>query len=495
MNTMTQRSAPEARQAAATATQPAAGSLVLKATGLKKSFGAFTATNDVSFEVHAGDALAIIGPNGAGKSTLFDLLTGRKTPDAGSVELFGEPVTNLPPWQRVKRGIGRSFQVSSVFRAYSALENVQMGLMVSSGQSWRLLGRATNTRRDEAQAILDKVGLGPKRDMPAGDLSYGDQRTLELAVALSTRPRLLLLDEPTAGMGREESGECLGLIRDIATREQLPIVFVEHDMHVVFSFASRVIVMVAGQVLIDDLPEVVRSDNRVKEAYFGEDICDPILQVENLDAGYGHVKVIRDARLSVAPGEVVGLVGRNGAGKTTFLSSLIGMVTSTRGSIRLGGQEIADLPTHERVHQGLAISPSGGRLFKSLTVEENLLLGLGTADPSVLAPVLQLFPELEKLRTRHAGKLSGGERQMVAIGRALVLKPRLLLFDEPSEGLAPIVVLRVAEAIKALRETGIAMLVAEQNIKFTNLICQSWFHIDKGRITPLADPDAAAQLH
>lgn len=254
------------------ASQTPLSSPVLKATGLKKSFGGFTATNDVSFEVRAGDALAIIGPNGAGKSTLFDLLTGRKRPDAGTVELFGEPVTHLPPWQRVKRGLGRSFQVSSVFKSYTALENVQMGLMVSSGLSWGLLSRAVTIRQGEALEVLDKVGLSAKRDVPAGDLSYGDQRTLELAVALSTRPRLLLLDEPTAGMGREESSECLGQIRAIAQRERLPIVFVEHDMNVVFSFATRVMVLVAGQVLIDGTPEAVRTDERVKEAYFGEDI-------------------------------------------------------------------------------------------------------------------------------------------------------------------------------------------------------------------------------
>lgn len=210
---------------------------------------------------------------------------------------------------------------------------------------------------------------------------------------------------------------------------------------------------------------------------------EPLLQVTDLDTGYGHVQVIRNARLSVAAGEVVGLVGRNGAGKTTFLSSLVGLLPSSRGSIRLDGQELAGLPTHERVRRGLAISPSGGRLFKSLTVQENLLLGLNPATEAALQPVLALFPELEKLRNRHAGKLSGGERQMVAIGRALILKPRLLLLDEPSEGLAPIVVLRVAEAIKALRTTGIAMLVAEQNAKFTDVICERWFHIDKGVIT------------
>jgi branched-chain amino acid transport system ATP-binding protein len=223
---------------------------------------------------------------------------------------------------------------------------------------------------------------------------------------------------------------------------------------------------------------------------------DEILRVANLDAGYyGHVKVIRNANISIAAGEVVGLVGRNGAGKTTFLSSLMGLLPGTSGSIRLCGQDLAELPTHARVRQGLVISPSGGRLFKSLTVEENLLLGAAAATPRDLDPVLALFPELEKLRTRYAGKLSGGERQMVAIGRALVLKPRLLLLDEPSEGLAPIVVLRVAEAIKTLRQTGIAMLVAEQNVKFTDAICRRWFRIDKGVIVPVSDLHEAATMH
>jgi branched-chain amino acid transport system ATP-binding protein len=245
---------------------------VLEATNLVKSFGDFTAVNDVSFQVQPGEALAIIGPNGAGKSTLFDLLTGRKKPDSGEVRLFGESVGHLPPWRRVKRGLGRSFQVSSVFPTFSAEENVQIGLMLANGQAWNALRRASATQREEAQAILEKVGLAAKRHVQAVNLSYGDQRTLELAVALSTRPRLLLLDEPTAGMGREESRECLTLIRNIAASEQLPIVFVEHDMSVVFAFATRVMVLVAGRVLVDSNPEAVRRGERVKEAYFGEEI-------------------------------------------------------------------------------------------------------------------------------------------------------------------------------------------------------------------------------
>lgn len=245
---------------------------VLKATGLRKSFDGFTAVDGVSFEVAGDEAVAIIGPNGAGKSTLFDLLTGRKKPDTGEVRLFDEVVTGMPPWRRVKRGLGRSFQVSSVFHSFTALENVQLGLMLAGGGAWNPWQLATMTRREEAMAVLERVGLAGKRSVPASDLSYGDQRTLELGVALSTCPKMLLLDEPTAGMGREESRECLGLIREIAATERIPIVFVEHDMDVVFSFATRVIVLVNGRPLVDGTPQEVRSDERVKEAYFGEAI-------------------------------------------------------------------------------------------------------------------------------------------------------------------------------------------------------------------------------
>lgn len=245
---------------------------ILEGIGLTKSFGAFTAVNNVSLGVRNEEVLAIIGPNGAGKSTLFDLLTGRKSPDTGSVRLLGEDVTKQPPWRRVNRGLGRSFQVSSVFGSLTALENVQMGMILSRHNSRRLWGRATRTHRDEAETLLERVGLIEQRDALAGEFSHGDQRLLELAVTLSSKPKVLLLDEPTAGMGVEETDECLAVVSSIARAESLPVVFVEHDMKVVFSFASRVIVLVQGQVLLDGTPQHVRRDERVKEAYFGEEL-------------------------------------------------------------------------------------------------------------------------------------------------------------------------------------------------------------------------------
>jgi ABC-type branched-subunit amino acid transport system ATPase component len=220
---------------------------------------------------------------------------------------------------------------------------------------------------------------------------------------------------------------------------------------------------------------------------------DEALSVAELDAGYGRFKVIRGGAISVGHGEVVGLIGRNGAGKTTFISSVAGLIMPSAGRIALDGVEVARLPASRRVAAGLALVPSGGRLFKSLTVAENLTIGVSKPQPEQLEAVFGLFPELLKLRQRYAGKLSGGERQMVAIGRALMLKPRLLLLDEPSEGLAPIVVLRLAKAINTLRESGMAMLIAEQNVKFTDLICQRWYSIDKGAVLPLGrDPSLAS---
>ncbi|MBM0205010.1 ATP-binding cassette domain-containing protein [Micromonospora sp. STR1s_5] len=204
--------------------------------------------------------------------------------------------------------------------------------------------------------------------------------------------------------------------------------------------------------------------------------------MQDLRAGYGPVTVLRDVFLYVAPGEVVGLVGRNGAGKTTFISALAGMVAVSEGRIMLDGQELAGKSPHHRVKSGLALVPSGGRLFKNLNVAENLTIGLSRWTDSDLQPVFQIFPELLRLLDRNAGKLSGGERQMVAIGRAILLKPSLLLLDEPSEGLAPIVVTRVAEAVRKLSQDGISAIVAEQNQRFVEMTCTRFYSIEKGHV-------------
>jgi branched-chain amino acid transport system ATP-binding protein len=244
--------------------------IVLQASDLWKSFGAVPAVKGASVHVLADEVVALIGPNGAGKTTLFDLLTGRKFPDRGAIKLFGRDVTAHPPWQRVKLGLGRSFQISSIFPSLTACENVQAGMLLSSGHTFSLRGEASAKFRDEAMELLAEVGLSQNADRPGGELSYGDQRALELAVTLSSRPKILLLDEPTAGMGTLETQECLARVKSIAAGNNIPVLFVEHDMSVVFSFATRVVVLAAGEVIFDGLPEAVRADPRVQEVYFGE---------------------------------------------------------------------------------------------------------------------------------------------------------------------------------------------------------------------------------
>ena len=243
----------------------------LDAQNLSKSFGSFTAVRDASVTVNPGEIVAIIGPNGAGKTTFFDLLTGRKVSDSGTVRLFGTDVTRQPPWVRVRLGLARSFQVSSVFVSLSARENIQMGVALARGRAWHPIGVAARRDREVVQELLEQVGLTDRADVPAGELSHGDQRSLELAVALSSKPRILLLDEPTAGMGVAETDECLERISAIAKAEQIPILFVEHDMKVVFSFATRIVVLAAGEVLTSGTPAEVRVDQRVREVYFGEE--------------------------------------------------------------------------------------------------------------------------------------------------------------------------------------------------------------------------------
>ena len=213
---------------------------------------------------------------------------------------------------------------------------------------------------------------------------------------------------------------------------------------------------------------------------------DPVLTLRGLTAGYGRMDIVRDVDLSVGRGESVGLVGRNGAGKTTLISAVAGLIQGVRGVVRLGEQDIVSMPAHDRVAAGMALVPSGGRLFRSLTVQENLTIGVPRAEASTCDPAYELFPELRSLRDRYAGGLSGGERQMVAIGRALILRPRLLLLDEPSEGLAPLVVMRLADALRVLREQGMAMLLAEQNVRFSELVTTRAYRIEKGRVEEVA---------
>jgi branched-chain amino acid transport system ATP-binding protein len=243
--------------------------VILRTVGLKKHFGGVQAVGGVDLAVPAGDVRAIIGPNGAGKTTLFNLITGDLAHDSGTIYFAGEEVSGLPPHRLCRRGIGRTFQITSIFRRLTAFENVQTAFLTHHRRHYNVLARARGLYRDETLALLDRVGLAGEAAKPSGILSHGDQRRLELAIALASAPRLLLLDEPTAGMAPRERHEIMALVAGIAGESGLTVVFTEHDMDVVFAVARRITVLHQGAVLAEGAPKDVRANAEVQRVYLG----------------------------------------------------------------------------------------------------------------------------------------------------------------------------------------------------------------------------------
>jgi branched-chain amino acid transport system ATP-binding protein len=238
---------------------------------LRKTYGALVVTDDVSLSIAPGHLHAIIGPNGAGKTTLIHEISGLIPADSGRIRFAGEDVTRLPMHQRVRKGLARSFQITSVLPGFSALENVALAVQARSGSNFRFLGRAAEEPALNRPALecLDLVGLVDRAAIPAGLLSHGEKRQLELAIALATEPKLLLLDEPLAGTGHEESERVIGTLR--ALKARFTIVLIEHDMEAVFALADRVSVLVYGRVIATDTPDRIRANQDVRAAYLGEE--------------------------------------------------------------------------------------------------------------------------------------------------------------------------------------------------------------------------------
>ncbi|HEY5191633.1 MAG TPA: ABC transporter ATP-binding protein [Candidatus Deferrimicrobium sp.] len=248
--------------------------VLLEVRNVVKSFGGLRALQDVSLTVAKGEIRAVIGPNGAGKSTLFNVMTGLLKPDTGDIVFEGEPITGMPPHRIIRKGIGRSFQITNIFPRMTVFENVQVALFAHHGKSRNVFGFARRypTVAAEALAILGQVGLAEKHEMSASILSHGDQKRLEISISLASRPRLLMLDEPTAGMSRFESRETVELLRTISREQGLTLVFTEHDMDIVFGISEKIVVLQQGSVIADGAPAEIKANPQVRKAYLGEEI-------------------------------------------------------------------------------------------------------------------------------------------------------------------------------------------------------------------------------
>jgi len=241
----------------------------LEVRGLSKAYGGVQAVRGVSFAVDAGEVVALIGPNGAGKTTCFNMLNGQLRPDSGEIALAGRSVVGLRPHQVSRRGVGRTFQVTATFGSMTVRENVQVALLSHQGRLFSLGKPAERLLVDEAEALLARVGMQQQAARPCAVLAYGDLKRVELALALANRPRLLLMDEPTAGMARGERHALMQLAATLARSERIAVLFTEHDMEVVFNFASRIIVLHCGEVIAAGAPAEVRANPRVREVYLG----------------------------------------------------------------------------------------------------------------------------------------------------------------------------------------------------------------------------------
>jgi branched-chain amino acid transport system ATP-binding protein len=442
-------------------------------------FGGLQALSDVTVDVDVGHVTGLIGPNGAGKTTLFNVVTGLLGPNAGRVELDGRNITRRKPHQRARLGIGRTFQRLETFGSLTTRENVLVAAEMRQGWS-RDRTRPPGVVADE---ILERVGLQEVADDRVDRLPTGTARLVELGRALATQPRVLLLDEPSAGLNENETATLGALLREVAG-SGLAVLLVEHDMSFVMGTCERIHVLDFGRIISVGSPTQVQADDNVRAAYLGEaeepaqkapavaspdggtsdEARAPALELRNIQAGYGTIDVLHGVSLTVPTGSVFALLGPNGAGKSTTLKVASGQIAPTSGQVRLFGADVQGKSSDTLARAGLCAIPEGRGIFPNLTVTENLRMSTYTG-PSLgelEERAFTRFPRLRDRRKQLAGTLSGGEQQMLSMARALITDPKVLLLDELSMGLAPIIVEELYEIVGRIAAEDVSILIVEQ---------------------------------
>ena len=476
---------------------------LLRVEGLTKRYGGLVAVKDMALSVEPGEILGLIGPNGSGKSTVMKLIMGIERPNAGEVYIDGVPVAGWPAHRIARAGVGLVFQHSRPLHRQTVLENIMLALLPDS--LMRLA--ASHGVRSRAQAIAERCGLGAVLQRLPGTLPFADLRRMELAKAIARDPKVVLVDEPFAGLTATEVADFSALIAGFRS-EGRAVLLVDHNVKGVAALVDRVLAMYLGERITEGSAAEVMAHPRVREVYLGSgtmaraarpppiEAAAPLLTVQDVSVLYGKAQALDGVSLHVNPGECVSVVGLNGAGKTTLFNAISGLLPYS-GAISWDGALLRGRTAGHVARGGIVQCPESRELFGGMSVRENLDLGgnrLPTAEKArQLESMFDLFPILRDRQAQRAATLSGGEQQMLAIARALMMRPRLLILDEPTLGLAPVILEQISRALEVLRQTTpITLVLGEQNITFALPHADRVYVLEHARIVWEGPPERFA---
>jgi len=477
---------------------------LLRVEGVTKRFGGLVAVKDISFAVKAGEILGLIGPNGSGKSTVMKCIMGIEKPNAGSVLIDGVNVAGWPTHRIARLGVGLVFQHSHPLQRQTILEHIKLALLPDS----LLMLVADHGVTKRAEEIAERVGLSRVRNRLPRTLPFADLRRLELAKAIARNPKVVLVDEPFAGLTSAEVADFSDLIASFRA-DGHAVLLVDHNVKGVAALVDRVKAMYLGEHVAEGTAEEVMTNETVRRVYLGGKIetasrperkatgGTPLLAVNDVGVLYGKATALENISIRVDEGEFVSVVGLNGAGKTTLFNAISGLVPYS-GTIQWKGQALSGMTAGGIARMGIVQCPETRELFGDMSVRENLELGgqhLSVADAAVqLAWLFGLFPRLKERERQTARTLSGGEQQMLAIARALMMRPKLLVLDEPTLGLAPVILEQLSKALETLRQTtDITVLLGEQNVTFALPHADRVYVLEHSRVVWEGAPDRLAE--